>query len=80
LGALAAVFGLIDFLTIPGVRSLSAAWMHFVGNGPAVLLALWNLARRWDDAAAGATGLGVALSAIVVLILLGTGWLGGELA
>jgi uncharacterized membrane protein len=78
--AVAAVFGLVDFLSIPRVRSLNAAWMHFLGNGAAVLLAIWNLAQRWDDAAAGAAGLGVALSGIVVLMLLVTGWLGGELA
>jgi uncharacterized membrane protein len=80
MGALAAVFGLIDFLSIPGARSLSVAWIHFLGNGAAVLLAIWNVAQRWTDAAAGAGGLGLALSVIVVAILLVTGWLGGELA
>ncbi len=80
MGALAAVFGLIDFISIPRARSLAAAWMHFLGNGAAILLAVWNVALRWTDMAAGATGFGLALSAVVVLILLATGWLGGELA
>jgi uncharacterized membrane protein len=79
-GALAAVFGLVDFLSVPRVRSLTAGWVHFLGNATALALAAWNLALRWDDPAAGATGLGVALSAAVVLILLVTGWLGGELS
>jgi uncharacterized membrane protein len=75
----AAVFGLVDFLGIPQVRSLNVAWVHFLGNGAAVLLAIWNLAQRWADPVAGAGGLGIALSAIVVAILLVTGWMGGEL-
>jgi uncharacterized membrane protein len=78
--AVAAVVGLVDFLSIARVRTLNAAWMHFLGNGAAVLLSIWNLAHRWDDAAAGAIGLGIVLSAVVVAILLVTGWLGGELA
>ena len=80
MGALAAVFGLIDFLAHERVRALNAAWVHFLGNAAAIVLSIWNIAQRWNDAAAGATGLGIALSAIVVAILLVTGWLGGELA
>jgi uncharacterized membrane protein len=77
-GAVAAAFGLIDFLAIPRARALAAAWVHFLGNGAAILLALWNLVQRWGEIGPG--GGGIALSAIVVLILLVTGWLGGELA
>ncbi|HEY1385299.1 MAG TPA: DUF2231 domain-containing protein [Dongiaceae bacterium] len=80
MAAIAAVLGLIDFLTIRRVRSLPIAWVHFLGNGLAVLLAIWNIALRWSDPAAGPTGLAIALSVIVVAILLVTGWLGGELA
>jgi uncharacterized membrane protein len=80
MGAAAALFGLVDFLSLARVRALNAAWMHFLGNGAAIVLAIWNLAQRWDDPAAGASGLGIALSAIVVAILLVTGWLGGELS
>jgi uncharacterized membrane protein len=80
MGALAAVFGLVDFLSLARVRALNAAWMHFLGNGAAMVLAIWNLAQRWGDPATGASGLGIALSAIVVAILLVTGWLGGELS
>lgn len=76
----AAVFGLVDFLGIPQVRSLSVAWIHFLGNGAVVLLAILNLAQRWADPVAGAGGLGIALSLIVTAVLLVTGWLGGELA
>ena len=51
MAAAAAIVGLIDFLTIRRVRSLSIAWVHFLGNGLAVLLAIWNIALRWSDPA-----------------------------
>ena len=79
-GALAAVLGLIDFLTIPYVRRRTAAWVHFLGNGVALVLALVNLLSRPEDPQAGVPDSGLPLSLIVVLILLVTGWLGGELA
>jgi uncharacterized membrane protein len=80
MGALAALAGLTDFLTIERVRSLSAAWMHFLGNAAALLLSLWNLLHRLGDPAAGVVPGGLVLSLVVVAILLVTGWLGGELA
>jgi uncharacterized membrane protein len=80
MGAVAAILGLVDFLSIPRVRALTIAWVHFLGNGLAVLLAIWNVALRWGDPAAAPGGLGIALSAIVTAILIVTGWLGGELA
>lgn len=80
MGALAAVLGLIDFLTIQRVRSLAAAWVHFLGNGLALALSLWNLLDRTSAATLGVTETGIVLSAIVVAILLVTGWLGGEMS
>ena len=80
MGAVAALLGLVDFLSIRRVRSLPIAWMYFLGNGVAVLLAIWNIALRWRDPAAGSTGLAITLSAIVTVILIITGWLGDELA
>ena len=79
-GAVAAVFGLADFLAHARVRSLWAAWAHLIGNAAALLLAVWNIALRWGEPTAGVLPGGVVLSALVVLILLFTGWLGGELA
>ena len=79
-GALAAVLGLIDFLTIPYVRSRTAAWVHFLGNAVALVLSLVNLLSRPGDEQAGVPDGGLLLSLIVVLILLVTGWLGGELS
>ena len=46
MGAVAAVAGLIEFVTISRVRSLVAGWVHFRRNATAILLALWNLLHR----------------------------------
>jgi len=80
MGAVAAVFGLIDFVTIRRVRSLAAGWMHFLGNAAALLLSLWNLLQRTNAPDMTVTQTGLILSAVVVAILVVTGWLGGELA
>ncbi len=81
MGALAAVLGLIDFLTIRRVRSLAAGWVHFLGNAAALLLSLWNLLQRTTgETPLTVTQMGLVLSAVVVAILLITGWLGGEMA
>ena len=79
-GALAAVFGLIDFLFIRRVRALSAAWYHFVGNAAVLLISLWNGAMRMDNAEGAVLPLGIILSAVVTVLLLITGWFGGTLA
>lgn len=78
-GAIAAVFGLTDFLTIPRARILSG-WVHFLGNGTVLGLALANWLIRLDDRADAVAPVGVGLSSAIVAILLVTGWLGGELA
>jgi uncharacterized membrane protein len=78
-GLLAAVFGLIDWLAIPGgTRAKSIGAWHAIGNVIVLLLfaASWRIRR--DDIANPETFAyvlsfaGFALSAI-------TGWLGGEL-
>lgn len=80
MGALAAVAGLIEFLTIRRIRSLAAGWVHFLGNAAAILIALWNLLHRLgSDPSVTIVPYGIILSAIVVAFLLVTGWLGGEL-
>lgn len=79
-GILAAIFGLTDFLGDRRVRSLSAAKLHLGGNATVLILAMINLWQRSDDIVAGLYPEGLALSALCVVILVGTGWLGGELA
>jgi uncharacterized membrane protein len=77
MAALAAVFGLIDFLGEPRIRALNDAWLHAGGNVLAVLIELYNWYMRYEGGAVVPTGL--VLSLIVVLILLFTGWKGWEM-
>jgi uncharacterized membrane protein len=76
---LAAVFGLIDFVTIPRARN-AAGWVHFLGNLLAVVLSAVSVLFRMPDPEAVVMPTGLAISAAVTVILLVTGWLGGELA
>ncbi len=75
-GALAAVMGLTDFLSEPRIRALDASWYHFIGNAGVVLISAfnwyWHLQGKivpWS----------VVMSAVVVCILLFTGWKGWEM-
>ena len=77
MAALAAVAGLTDFLGDKRIQG-SDAIKHAVANVTAVVLELINLLlRRGNDAFIGSTG--VYISGVVVLILLYSGWKGGDL-
>jgi uncharacterized membrane protein len=80
MGSVAAIAGLTDFLGDARVRSHAAAWVHFGGNGLALLLTLWSVLHRWADPAGSVLPLGLILSIVVAGILVVTGWLGGELS
>jgi len=76
---LAAIFGFIDFVTIRRVREHATGWIHFIGNLVAVALSAISWFLRAQDTVGAVVPAGLALSVVVVLILLVTGWLGGEL-
>jgi uncharacterized membrane protein len=78
MAALAAVAGLTDFLGDDRVRGSSDAVKHMLANVTAVVLELVNLVLRLrNDSFIDSTG--VYISGIVVLILLYSGWKGGDL-
>jgi uncharacterized membrane protein len=77
MAALAAVAGLTDFLGDKRVQGADAI-KHAIANVTAVVLELVNLILRLHtNEPIG--GIGIILSAVVVLILLYSGWKGGEL-
>lgn len=76
--ALAAVAGLTDFMGDDRVRRLGDAVKHMIANVTAVVLELVNLVLRLRDPDS-INSTGVILSGIVVLLLLYSGWKGGEL-
>ncbi len=80
MAGLAALAGLTDFLGERRIRNLRASWWHMGLNVSAVLISLYNfLMRDVDGAASGLPVTGIVLSAVVVLILLVSGWLGWQM-
>jgi uncharacterized membrane protein len=77
MGALAAVAGLTDFLGDKRIQVADAV-KHMLANVTAVVLEVVNLVLRWNNPDFIASA-GVYISAIVVLILLYSGWKGGDL-
>ena len=76
MGGLAALAGLIDFIGDRRVRAQSPAWPHMVGNLLALALSLVNAFVHSRDGWTSVVPTGLILSALVVLILLFTGWMG----
>ena len=78
MAALAAVAGLTDYLGDERVRGLSDALKHMLANVTAVVLEVVNFFLRVKNPDSIAST-GVYLSVVVVLILLYSGWKGGDL-
>jgi uncharacterized membrane protein len=79
MAALAALAGLTDFLGDARIRALRPAWHHMLGNIAAVLLSLVNWFLRYGAGEAAVLPTGILISFVVVLLLVYTGWKGGEL-
>lgn len=75
----AAAIGLVDFMGDDRIRRLSHALQHMIANVAAVVVAIINLVVRLNDEAGQIQSLGVYLSGATVLILLFSGWRGGDL-
>ena len=75
----AALAGFTDFFGDRRIRALSHAWQHMLGNLLAVGLSAVNVLIRLDDQEGAVIPLGLTLSAVVGLILVFTGWRGGDL-
>ena len=72
----AATAGLIDFFSDRRIRELRAAWIHALGNITALVLSIFNALIHTRDAYTSVVPSGLILSALVVAILLVTGWNG----
>jgi uncharacterized membrane protein len=78
MAALAAVAGLTDFMGDDRIRGSSDALKHMLANVTAVVLEIVNFFVRLNNNDAIGK-MGVYLSVIVVLILVYSGWKGGDL-
>lgn len=79
MGTLAAIAGFVDFISNRAIRAQRPAWPHMIGNVIAMILSIFNMFVHSRDAWTSVVPSGLILSALVVLILLFTGWLGGAL-
>jgi len=77
--ALAAAAGLTDFIGDARIRQIGDAWQHAIGNVVLVLLQLFSFYQRYRYGASAVVPLGLGLSFVAVLLMLFTGWKGGEL-
>lgn len=75
-GVLAAIAGLIDFVSNRLVREQMPAWPHLIGNAVVLVLAFFNALIHTRDAWTSVWPTGLILSILTVLILPVTGWLG----
>ncbi len=75
----AVIAGLADFLGDRRIRRLPAVYIHAIGNGLALLLAIANAFVHSRDAYTSVVPTGLTLSALTVLILLITSWMGWRL-
>jgi uncharacterized membrane protein len=72
----AVIAGFIDFLGDRRIRDLRAVWIHAIGNAVALILSIINVFVHSRDGYTSVVPTGLILSALVVLILLVTGWQG----
>lgn len=79
MGVLAGVAGAVDLLARPEIRAQGPAWPHAIGNVIVILLALANNLVHTSDGWTAVVPYGLILSALTVLLMLVTGWLGGSL-
>ena len=79
MAALAAIMGLIDVFGDQQIRQLSTAWWHAGANVLVVLIELYNLFSRYQQGPSAIVPNGLLLSLIAVLLLLFSGWKGGDL-
>jgi len=78
-GLVAALFGLMDWIQVPdGTRARRIGAFHGVGNLLVVLLFIASFFLRWPNPAA-APMLAYWFSYAAAILVLITGWLGGEL-
>jgi len=76
---LAVLAGLIDFAGSARIRSLAPAWPHLIGNALVVLLSIINAFVHSRDGYTAVVPTGLFLSALVVVIMAFTSWMGREM-
>jgi len=73
------IAGLVDFVGDRRIRQLRSAWIHALGNGLVIVLSVINVFVHSRDGYTAVVPTGIVLSGVVVLIMMITGWMGGEM-
>lgn len=79
MAAFAAIAAVIDFSRSNQIRTSMMAWLYAAGSAIAIVLALINAFVHSRDGYTAVVPTGLTLSALVVVILLFTSWVGGVL-
>jgi uncharacterized membrane protein len=77
--ALAGIAGLVDFTGDRRIRDIRDSWQHAIGNVIVVLIQLFSFYERYRYGTSAVLPIGLICSAVVVCILLFTGWKGWEM-
>ena len=77
--AFAVLAGIIDFLGDRRIRAIRASWIHGLVNGLVIVLSIVNAFVHSRDAYTSVVPTGITLSAIVVVLLMISGWNGWSL-
>ncbi len=78
-GGLAALAGIVDVLSSSHVREQKPVWPHAIGNVVVLTLALLNSFVHAGDGWTAVVPYGLVLSALTVLVMMVTVWLGRSL-
>lgn len=78
-GWLAGLVGLVDLVTVRGVRRLVTAWCHAIVAVMLLSLASFNWLLRYSDPVDWLQPWGLTVSGLTALLIAGAGVLGGQL-
>lgn len=79
IGAIAALFGTLEFLLVKEIRQFVSSWSHFLAGITVLALAAANWWGRVGDPAGAVLPWGLLMSAVGALAVGWAGWLGGKL-
>jgi uncharacterized membrane protein len=77
-GCITAIPGMIDFTSVDRVRQLPLARAHAIGNSAFLVVVGIDYARRQHNLATVPSG-GLVLTVLALILLVGSGWLGGAM-
>jgi uncharacterized membrane protein len=79
IGALAALFGTLEFLLVREIRQFVSSWSHFLAGITLLSIAAANWWGRIEDPVAAVLPWGLVLSVVGAIGVGWAGWLGGKL-